>query len=535
MLVLAGLAAAVRLSAVHSSGGFRTTMAYDDGVYFASTNAFLDGLMPYRDFVLLHPPGILVLGAAPVWLAHALGLDDSGSLVLVRGLFLAMGSLNTVLVFLAGRHLSRTTGLLAAALYAVWLPAVREERTMLLEPVVAMGTLAALVLVPAVSHRRAGSKLKAGSQRWVHGTWRPVLAGVLGGIAVATKVWAVVPLLVVVGSLAVVRRWRDLAAYVIAGAVSVAAFVGPFLAAAPRQLPEMVVTDQLGRPPMGDSLWLRLAMMMDLEASPLTRLISPEPPPDLLINLPVHDAFYSSDRAHLVVGVFAVIVAALSLLVAIRLPAARVWVALLAVQTLVLLKVPTFFSGYPAYVAPAIVLVAGSAGHLAWVWLGGGAARAASTASRPRAHTHLLRVVSVGLVALLGALAAGTATARIARPFDPAITALVAKATCVATDSPTHLALSGTLSRNLENGCMPVFDPGGVVYTLARPGPGSISTSDLRRDTAQFQSFMIGYLGSADHVILSRWRINGLTPETMASVHRRPMLRAEVPRVYGPG
>ncbi len=38
---------------------------YDDGVYFGSAIRLVNGALPYRDFVLVHPPGFELL-ASPV-------------------------------------------------------------------------------------------------------------------------------------------------------------------------------------------------------------------------------------------------------------------------------------------------------------------------------------------------------------------------------------------------------------------------------------------------------------------------------------
>ena len=307
MLGLACLAVAVRLLSMNASGGLGAALGYDDGVYFAATNALLHGQLPYGDFVFLHPPGILLIGAGPVSASHWIGLDDAQTLTVVRAVFVGLGALNTVLVFLAGRHLSRMAGLSAALLYATWLPAVRPERSILLEPVVALGTLAALVLIPPVTARKTS------------GRWRPVVAGSLGGLAIATKFWAVVPILVVALGLLVVRRWRTTTAYLATALASLALCVAPFLALTGDRLWQMVVASQLERPPMGDSRLHRLALIMGLDGAPLTHLVSPNPPPDIHLRAGVRDAFLATDRAHLVVAGLAAAAAVVSVIVAIRL------------------------------------------------------------------------------------------------------------------------------------------------------------------------------------------------------------------------
>ena len=515
MLGLACLAVAVRLLSIDASGGLGAALGYDDGVYFAATNALVHGLLPYHDFVFLHPPGILLIGAGPVGLAHWIGLDDAQTLALVRAMFVGLGALNTVLVFLAGRHLSRVAGLSAALLYAMWLPAVRPERSILLEPVVALGTLAALALLPPITTRTTS------------GWWRPLAAGLLGGLAIATKLWAVVPILVVALGLVVVRRWRTATVYIASALASLALCVTPFLVLTGDRLWQMVVTNQLERPPMGDSRWNRLALILGLDGAPLSHLISPTPPADLHLRTVVREAFLATDRAHLVVASLAAAAAVVAVIVAIRLPVARIWVILLVVQVAVLMKVPTFFVGYPQFAAPALTLVAGAGVHLCWTVLG-------------RIEWAPVRLVARGGVALLAgaaltAFAAGLATTRMGWHFDPAIRRGVAGATCVAADFPSDLALANRLSSNLSNGCAPVVDFTGLVYVMDHPTEGPITTTDLRLHTPQFQDFAVAYFGSADYVILRRWIVDGLDRQTMRTLRDRPRVYTGPPRVYGRG
>jgi hypothetical protein len=45
-----------RLVPVLRGGGLFGLGNYDDGVYYAAGNGLAHGLLPYRDFLLLHPP-----------------------------------------------------------------------------------------------------------------------------------------------------------------------------------------------------------------------------------------------------------------------------------------------------------------------------------------------------------------------------------------------------------------------------------------------------------------------------------------------
>lgn len=504
------LAVAVRLGVVWSSGGFKALNGYDDGVYFSATAGLLHGLVPYRDFVLLHPPGILVRGAGPIALAQALDLSDSDALVLVRMLFVGLGGLNTVLVFLAGRHLSRTAGVVAGCLYAVWGPAIREERTMLLEAMVILGTLTALVLVPAVSTRS------------VTGRWRPLLAGLVGGLAVATKLWSVVPILVIFGSLLVARHWRRALAYGATAAMTALAVAAPFLVLAPSQMWHMVVTSQVGRPERDGSRLARFVQIGDLTAWPLSALANPTLPTRPVSVAAAYDSFFAAGRGPEVTAAVVLLATLVAILVALRLPPARTWVVLVAVQSGVLLATPVFFSGYASFVAPAGVLLVGAAGHLVW------------TGRAVRGRPRLRNVVGVAAALALALMAWGAVLTDQGAAIRPPLTPLVASARCVASDSPAAIVLADRLSANLAHDCPPVFDFSGVVYTFGREGSGPVGPSRLREESQQFQRFVQDYFGQADFVILRRRTMTGISSQTMATLQGRPLIRSRSPRVYGP-
>ena len=57
--------AAARRPAIGRGDWQRASVGYDDAVYFTAAALFASGEMPYRDFVLVHPPGMLLF-LAPV-------------------------------------------------------------------------------------------------------------------------------------------------------------------------------------------------------------------------------------------------------------------------------------------------------------------------------------------------------------------------------------------------------------------------------------------------------------------------------------
>ena len=89
-LALIGVVAfAARLHAMLRGGGLGGISNYDDGVYFAGAESLVSGRLPYRDFVLLHPPGIVVVLSPFAALAHL--LSDATAFELGRLVFIALG------------------------------------------------------------------------------------------------------------------------------------------------------------------------------------------------------------------------------------------------------------------------------------------------------------------------------------------------------------------------------------------------------------------------------------------------------------
>ncbi len=214
-LTIAAVALAARLTPVLRGGGLRGVLAYDDGVYYSASDALLSGRLPYRDYLLLHPPGITLV-LAPFAALGRLTSDPVG-FAAARLAFMGLGAVSAVLVWWVARRVTPRAGLAAGLFYAVWQPACAAERTTLLEPLVNLGLLASLALLaPGASRRRVAA------------------AGVVLGLAVAVKAWAVVPFVVLTLWL-LRRRGRGTAlTYAGSGAIAAAVVCLPFLLAAGR-------------------------------------------------------------------------------------------------------------------------------------------------------------------------------------------------------------------------------------------------------------------------------------------------------------
>jgi len=215
-------------------------MEYDDGVYYGAARALLHGMVPYRDFTVLHPPltSVLLLPAALV----GAGFGDPAGMAAARIEVLLAECVNVWLVYVLVRRIAsgtdrthRIAPLAAAAVYAVAPGAVAAGHTVLLEPLTNLFVLSAMALLL----RRTPTTRAAAA------------GGALLAAALGVKIFAAVYVVVAVGWIACVARDRLLP--MVAGFVGMGAAVfGPFVAlAGPSVVWRDVVTTQLTRPSDG--------------------------------------------------------------------------------------------------------------------------------------------------------------------------------------------------------------------------------------------------------------------------------------------
>lgn len=200
--------------------------SYDDGVYFSASALLVRGVLPYRDFVFVHPPGIAYFLAIVSWLG-----DAAQGFAAAHVLATIVGAANIALAgFIALRAAGPFAGVIAALLYALYPDAVLAERNAYLEPVLNLFAL---------------------SSAWV---WlrreeegeRPWLAGVLCGVACAVKFWGGIWLIA-----AGIARMRGFGRFVAGAALAGVVLLAPFALTAPSELIEQTLRFQLSRPPDG--------------------------------------------------------------------------------------------------------------------------------------------------------------------------------------------------------------------------------------------------------------------------------------------
>jgi alpha-1,2-mannosyltransferase len=244
---------------------------YDDGVLFGNALRLAAGVLPYRDFAMVQPPGSALLMVPAALLAKVAGTATG----LAAGRLLTAGA-DTASVVLLGvlvRHRGPLTAGVACGSYAVYPDAIIAAHTLLLEPWLNLFCLAGAVLL-FDGDRMAGTApcLPPAAQRaaYPRDTRRLAWGGVLFGFAVAVKIWALVPL-GIAGLLLVAATHRTRPAAVLAAGA--AAGLGlpllPFAVLAPGAVARGVVIGQEVRNADGggDSLG-RLANMAGLHLLP---------------------------------------------------------------------------------------------------------------------------------------------------------------------------------------------------------------------------------------------------------------------------
>ncbi len=226
---------------------------YDEGVYVGAAVRFVHGVLPYRDFVLVHPPGYLLLMSPLALFGNAFG--SLFTLEVARSITMVVMALNAVLVGLIMRPLGRVATATASFALALWPLSVAVERSVELEPFLVLFCLLGTFLI-----------FDSGN----FASWRRVLfGGVAYGFAVEVKVWAVLPIIAL--ALVSLPRWRTRGAPLALGIAAGAIVPGlPFFLAAPHAFVHDVIADQYFRHdnPVAVTLHQRLLGLTGIDRLP---------------------------------------------------------------------------------------------------------------------------------------------------------------------------------------------------------------------------------------------------------------------------
>jgi alpha-1,2-mannosyltransferase len=293
---------------------------YDDGADFGSALRLVNGAIPYRDFITVQPPGITLLMLPAALLSKLTG--TAWAMAAGRILTAAAGAAAVLLGGLLVRHRGVLAVVVTCGILAVYPGSVQSAHTVLLEPWLVLACLAGAVAV------FDGDQL-AGGRRLAWG-------GAALGFAGAIKVWAIIPVAVIL--VLSLPRPRQAARFLAGVAAGFLVPVLPFALAAPRALYDGVIVAQLTRSGIRVPFWFRIQQMTGLTAAHLS---------DATV------AVAALLAVALVAGVFAC-----AWLVTRRPPPALDWFGVVsaALVAAAFLLPADFYYHYPGFLAPFLAL-----------------------------------------------------------------------------------------------------------------------------------------------------------------------------------
>jgi alpha-1,2-mannosyltransferase len=216
------LALAVRLFTLTRPGFLTQSTEYDDGVYLGAAIRLTQGVLPYKDFAFVQPPGIVLLMTPAALFAR---LTSTAAGMALARVLTALAS--TACIPLAGRlvrHRGTVTTALTCGILAIYPADIAAAHTLLLEPWMNLLCL-------------AGANLAFSGGRLTDRTSRLAWAGVIIGVAGSVKFWAGAPAAVLLVICLLDRRppnWRGRTTGYLGGlAAGFAIPVLPFLALGP--------------------------------------------------------------------------------------------------------------------------------------------------------------------------------------------------------------------------------------------------------------------------------------------------------------
>ena len=420
--VCTAAAAFLRLYQLTRPGYLLGVTEYDDGVQFGDAVRLVSGVIPYRDFVVMQPPGSIVLMAPVALVAKLTG--SAWGLAIARLLTAVADTACVALLGLLVRHRGPVAAGIACGVYAVYPDALVAAHTLLLEPWLNLFCLIGALCVFDGDRFAGGRRLAWG--------------GAAFGFAAAVKLWALVPLAVI--GLLLLRTPRRLGPLTVGAAAGFGAPVLPFLALAPAGLVTDVVVSQFVRASLKHS-----------------------PPLPRLTNLAGLSLFpHLSGRLAVLLLLAVAAIVAVGYMAACRagarLPAALDWYALigLAAVTGMLLWPYGYFSHYGAVAGPFIALV---------LALPAGLLRPAE--HRPQIGPLLaVCAVAVIVVATLGLRQFATET-RLHTSRDLAARAgrLVPPGACVLSNDPSLTVSAGRFAPAAP-GCPALVDAYGTLLAM---------------------------------------------------------------------
>jgi alpha-1,2-mannosyltransferase len=395
---------------------------YDDGADFGSALWLIKGVLPYKDFIIVQPPGIVLLMTPAAALSKVTG--TAWAIGVGRILTVTASAATVVLGGLLVRHRGVFATIVTCGVIAIYPGSAQAAHTVLLEPWLTAFSLAGAVAL------FDGDRLATG--------WRRLaLGGAAFGFAGAIKVWAIIPVAVI--AVLSLPRYRQLARFLAGVAAGFLIPVIPFAAIAPQRFYDSVVVAQLVRTGTRTPLGYRLQYLTGLT------------------DWDLGTGVFLGAAIFLAVVIIGVSLAAWRLTG--RGPSRLEWFALAATALIVVafLVPDDFYYHYPAFLAPFL-----------------GMALALPTARLPGARAGLPARVrhsvtgAAGLVLLVLPLAAPGADYSPTPTYAgalPAIERVIPPGACVLTDQASLLVSIGRFYSSVP-GCPVVVDGTGTSYAL---------------------------------------------------------------------
>jgi hypothetical protein len=394
----------------------------DISAYFGGAVRLVHGVLPYRDFVQVEPPGFQVLVSPVALLTNLIGTRNG--LALVRLSMIAVAALNVVMVGRLLRRRGSTAVLVACGLTAL-APAVGYAlHTVLLEPVVDLFCLFAAVLLFEEDSTTSGRRV--------------VVAGLALGFAASIKFPAVAIVAVVITLCLFSSRRR-------AGLVMVGTAAGfllptlPFFALAPAAFLRDVFGSQLGR-------------VAGVGGAPIGLRLS---------EITGSSAFTTSDGVAVAVGVIMAGLVAVAFTMRRRRPTSFEWFALgSAAAACATQLIPTqYYSQYAAFTVPFIAIALGVA------------------VGRFRGRRVQRIGATIASLALAVLLLNQVAEMRSegAPDIRTAVDTVIPAGACAVADSPNKLVTTDRFTA-ASPGCTTMTDTYGTELVLGRGSPAYLET-----------------------------------------------------------
>jgi alpha-1,2-mannosyltransferase len=442
---------------------------YDDSVYFGASIELLHGVMPYRDFAFIQPPLITV------WMlpfAATSSIVGTASAMEMGRIFVDIVTVtNIVLVGALVRRHTTLQVIAATGLMAFSQGTVRSSQTILLEPFLVLACLVALLCL------MDGETITTSSRRhW----W----CGVCFGVAGATKVWAIFPLLAVVIVLSrsgMLPRWR-----VIGGSIiGFFACTLPFVSAAP------------------------IAFFKEVVLTQAIRNVGGLPPPERLADLTGIPEFsnltFRGDLVALILISLTVVAGFAALLVSVAreerlhgsaLGRLAVWGTLCV--GIGLLFAPTFYYHYSGFMTPFVALLVSSFFGRFERWND----RATTVRGPARRAISSRLIAPLALAVLGGAVITEVVYLPVAPHVDDAISDAIPSHGCVLYSNPSLALLDNRFTAEIS-GCPRVIDWMGQERVLDSGHSVVLSDTKDRR----LQEVMSHWISSSDAVVLERGNV----------------------------